>query len=99
MRHPANIRPVAQPLRRQIVILNAAVLLPAFAVIAWSTRQTYLEQLEQLETESRSLATVIVVYLERGLDIASAQSVIETIPLPPHMYGTHHCSLGSQEGA
>jgi C4-dicarboxylate-specific signal transduction histidine kinase len=74
---------VAQPLRRQIVILNAAVLLPAFAVIAWSTRQTYLEQIEQLENESRSLATVIVVYLERGLDIASAQSVIETIPLPP----------------
>ncbi len=73
---------MAQPLRRQIVILNAAVLLPAFAVIAWSTRQTYLEQLEQLEIESRSLAAVIVVYLERGLDVASAQTVIEKIPLP-----------------
>ena len=73
---------MAQPLRRQIIILNAAVLLPAFAVIGWSTRETYLEQIEQLDNESRSLAAVIVGYLERGLDVASAQAVIETIPLP-----------------
>jgi signal transduction histidine kinase len=73
---------VAQPLRRQIIVLNAAIALPVFATIAWSARQTYFEQLEQLHGETRALASVIVVYLQRNPEIASAQSVIERIALP-----------------
>ncbi len=73
---------MAQPLRRQIIILNAAIALPVFATIAWSARQTYFEQLQQLHGETRALASVIVVYLQRNPEITAAQSVIERIALP-----------------
>jgi C4-dicarboxylate-specific signal transduction histidine kinase len=73
---------VAQPLRRQIIVLNAAIALPVFAIIAWSARQTYFEQIQQLQGETQAMASVIVVYLQRNPDLASAQSVIERIALP-----------------
>jgi C4-dicarboxylate-specific signal transduction histidine kinase len=72
---------VAQPLRRQILLLNAAVLIPVFGAAAWSTRETYRDQLRQLEHEARALSGSLVVYLERGLDISEVQTVIGTIPL------------------
>jgi C4-dicarboxylate-specific signal transduction histidine kinase len=73
---------LAQPLRRQVVFLNLAILVNAFAVIAWSARETYREHLQQLENESRAMTATIVVYLQRGLDIRSVQTVIDAIPLP-----------------
>jgi C4-dicarboxylate-specific signal transduction histidine kinase len=73
---------VAQPLRRQIIVLNAAIALPVFAAIAWSARQTYFEQLQHLRGETQALASVIVVYLQRNPELAPAQSVIERIALP-----------------
>ena len=73
---------MAQPLRRQIVLLNLAVLVPVFLAIAWSARQTYREQIVQLQEETRAHAATVVVYLERGLDIEAVQTVIEAIPLP-----------------
>ena len=73
---------MAQPLRRQIVLLNLAVLVPVFIVIGWSAQETYREQIKQLEEESRALASTVVVYLERGLDMAAIQTVIGAIPLP-----------------
>jgi signal transduction histidine kinase len=73
---------VALPLRRQIVILNLAVLVPVFAVIAWSARATYHEQLRQISSETQAIAATVVVYLDRGLDMAAVQTVIEAIPLP-----------------
>jgi signal transduction histidine kinase len=72
---------VALPLRRQIVILNAAILIPVFAVSAWSARQTYNEQLRELSTETQAIAATVVVYLERGLELNAVQTVIEAIPL------------------
>ena len=74
---------MAQPLRRQIQLLNLAILLPVFAAAGWSTRVTYQEQIKQLEGEAFLLAGSIVVYLERGLDINDIRTVIGTIPLPP----------------
>ena len=74
---------MAQPLRRQILLLTLAILLPVFAAAAWSTRVTYQEQLKQLEAEAFALAGSLVVYLERGLDINDIRTVIGTIPLPP----------------
>ena len=82
-RRPVRIWSVAQPLRRQILLLTLAILLPVFAAAAWSTRETYQEQLKQLEAEAFALAGSLVVYLERGLDINDIQTVIGTIPLPP----------------
>jgi len=73
---------VALPLRRQIVYLNLAILIPVFAVMAWSANRTYREQIRQIEEESRAMTATIVVYLERGLDIPAVQTIISTIPLP-----------------
>jgi signal transduction histidine kinase len=73
---------VAQPLRRQIIYLNLAILVPVFAVIGWSARATFNEQIATLAAESRSLAETVVIYLERGLDMAALQTIIEEIPLP-----------------
>ena len=73
---------MALPLRRQIIILNAAILVPVFVVMVWSARETYLESTRYLQAEAQSIASTIVVYLERGMDIPAMQGVIETIPLP-----------------
>jgi C4-dicarboxylate-specific signal transduction histidine kinase len=73
---------VALPLRRQIVILNAVILVPVFAVLAWSAGATYNEQVREIASETRAIAATVVVYLERGLDLAAVQTVIEAIPLP-----------------
>jgi C4-dicarboxylate-specific signal transduction histidine kinase len=73
---------VAQPLRRQVLLLNIAILVPVFAAAGWSSRVTYQEQIKQLEAEAFALAGSIVVYLERGLDINDIRIVIGTIPLP-----------------
>ena len=73
---------MALPLRRQIILFNVAILLPLGLVVAWSAWQTYLEQLDQLGVETRALAAAVVVYLERGLDVKSLQTVIQEIPLP-----------------
>ena len=73
---------MALPLRRQIVIVNVVILVPLMAVLAWAARQTYEEQLQQLREETRAMAAAAVVYLERGLDLAALQTVIQDIPLP-----------------
>lgn len=73
---------MAQPIRHQIIFLNVAILLHVFGVVAWSARETYHEQIDQLEAESRSTAATVVVYLERGLSIDAMQTVIGAIPLP-----------------
>ncbi len=53
-----------------------------FLAILWSARETYREQVAHLHSETRALATTIVVYLERGLDLTALQTVIGDIPLP-----------------
>lgn len=73
---------MALPLRRQIVLLNIAVLIPVVALLWWSARQTVREQIDQLEIETRAMAATIVAYLDRGLDVAAVQTVISTIVLP-----------------
>jgi signal transduction histidine kinase len=73
---------VAQPLRRQIILVNLAVLTPVFIILAWSARKTFDEQLETLASESRSMAETVDIYLQRGLDMAALQTIIEAIPLP-----------------
>jgi len=73
---------VAQPLRRQIVFLNLAILVPVFLVIAWAARATFREQINTLEAESRSTAATVVALLERGLNLSAVQTVMSEIPLP-----------------
>jgi C4-dicarboxylate-specific signal transduction histidine kinase len=71
-----------QPLRRQIAVFNVAIVLPLALLIGWSARRTYLDQIELLAGETRALAAAVVVYLDRGLDVKSLQTVIQDIPLP-----------------
>ena len=73
---------MAQPLRRQVVFLNLAILVYMFGLISWTASETYREQLQQLQNESRAMTATILVYLQRGLDIRSLQTIIEAIPLP-----------------
>ena len=73
---------MALPLRRQLVLFNIVILLPVFAVLLWAARLTYNEQILQLREETGALAATMVVYLERGLDLKSLQTVIQEIPLP-----------------
>jgi C4-dicarboxylate-specific signal transduction histidine kinase len=73
---------VVLPLRRQIVLFNIAILVPVLGLLFWAARKTYEEQLEQLRSETRALASAVVVYLERGLDVKALQTVIQAIPLP-----------------
>ena len=73
---------MSRPLRHQIVILNLAILVPVIAAIVWSARQTYQEQISHLQAECRAVASIVVVYLERGVDARGAQAVLETVPLP-----------------
>ncbi|HXG88293.1 MAG TPA: ATP-binding protein [Vicinamibacterales bacterium] len=73
---------MAQPLRRQIVLLNLAILVPVFLVFAWAARATFREQINTLEAESRSTAATVVALLERGLNLTAVQTVISAIPLP-----------------
>jgi signal transduction histidine kinase len=73
---------VAQPLRRQIIYLNLAILVPVVLVLVWSARETFNEQIAEVSDESRSLAEAVVIYLERGIDMSALQAIIESIPLP-----------------
>jgi signal transduction histidine kinase len=73
---------VAQPLRRQIIYLNLAILVPVFVVIGWSARLTYAEQIETAAAETRTMAQTVAIYLERGIEMPALQTIIEEIPLP-----------------
>ncbi len=74
---------MALPLRRQVVILNLAILIPLIVVIAWSARLTYAEQIEHLQGETRTMAAAVVLHLQRERDLLALQPVLEKIPLPP----------------
>ena len=73
---------MALPLRRQFIILNAAIVIPVFAIVGWSASRTHTEHLGHLAGEANSVAQTVLVYLERGLDMISVQRVIEAVPLP-----------------
>jgi len=73
---------VALPLRRQVVILNLAILIPLVVVITWSARVTYSEQIEHLQGETRTMAAAVVLHLQRERDLLALQPVLEKIPLP-----------------
>jgi C4-dicarboxylate-specific signal transduction histidine kinase len=73
---------VALALRRQIVLFNVVIMVPVLAGMWWAARETYREQIQQLREETRAMAATLVVYLERGLDLRSVQTVIQDIPLP-----------------
>lgn len=74
---------MALPLRRQIVLLNVAILVPVVVAVSWSGRATYREQKGHLHDEARAIASSVTAYLERGFDLDAVQTIIRAIPLPP----------------
>lgn len=65
---------MAQPLGRQIVILNVCLLVPILLVIAWAARATYREQVEQLSQETRGISVTLVAYLNRSMAVADGMA-------------------------
>lgn len=76
---------MAQPLGRQIVILNVCLLVPVFFIIAWAARVTYREQVEQLQQEAQTMVVTVVAYLNRSM--AVADGVASALILHPAVRG------------
>jgi hypothetical protein len=63
---------LAQPLRRQLFLLLAILTIVVYAAIGYGARRTYAEQVRQLQNETRSMAAIVVVYVNRSLEKADA---------------------------
>ncbi len=74
---------MAQPLRRQILLVIVALTVVAYSAIGYGMRRTYEEQLAQLRNETSTLAATVVAYVNRNLDTADA--VAETAARHPAM--------------
>jgi C4-dicarboxylate-specific signal transduction histidine kinase len=74
---------VAQPLGRQILILQALLLPLLLALIVWTFQSTHQDHLDQLQGETRITAVTVVAYLNRNL--SSADSVASALLLHPEV--------------
>jgi C4-dicarboxylate-specific signal transduction histidine kinase len=72
---------VAQPLGRQILVLQALLLPLLLALIVWTFQSTYRDHLEQLQGETRITAVTVVAYINRSL--LSADGVAVALMLHP----------------
>ncbi len=83
---------MAQPLGRQILILQALLLPLLLALIVWTFRSTYEDHLDQLQDETRIMAVTVVAYLNRNL--ASADAVAGALMLHPDVRAASPRALG-----
>jgi signal transduction histidine kinase len=67
---------LAQPLRRQVIVLGVVLTVLVFSAIFYAARVTYAEHLRQLEAETSTMAATVVVYMNRNLDSADGIAVI-----------------------
>jgi two-component system, NtrC family, sensor kinase len=63
---------LAQPLRRQLLVVIAIVTVVVYAAIAYGARVTYDEHVRQLTAETRTMAATVVVYVNQNLATADA---------------------------
>lgn len=63
---------MAQPLKRQILVVLVGLTVVVYAAIGYGMRQTYNEHVRQLATETGTMAATVVVYVNRNLDTADA---------------------------
>ncbi|MDH4065918.1 MAG: hypothetical protein OEW19_16080, partial [Acidobacteriota bacterium] len=61
---------MARPLRQQILVITALLLLVVLTAMFFASRATYAEEIEHLRSETMAMATVVVAYLERNLEAA-----------------------------
>lgn len=63
---------MALPLRRQIFLAFIVITVLVYTAIGYGMRQTYLEHVRLLGTETATMAATVVVYVNRNLDTADA---------------------------
>lgn len=63
---------MAQPLRRQVIILVVVLMIVANAAIGYGARLTYNEHVRQLAAQTSTMAATVVAYVDRNLDNADA---------------------------
>jgi C4-dicarboxylate-specific signal transduction histidine kinase len=69
---------MARPLRQQILAVSIAISLVVVAAIHYASRLTYEEELNQLQDETRAMASVFVAYLDRHLATVDAAALAAT---------------------
>jgi C4-dicarboxylate-specific signal transduction histidine kinase len=66
---------LAQPLRRQIVLLAVLLTVLVYSAIFYGSRLTYDEHVRQLAAETSTMAATVVVYVNRNLQAADDVAV------------------------
>lgn len=69
---------MALPLRHQILAVSVAISLVVVGAIQYASRLTYEEELNQLQDETRAMASVFVAYLDRHLAAVDAVALAAT---------------------
>ncbi len=82
---------MAQPLGRQILLLQAFLLPLLVALVVWAFRSTYQDHVNQLQDETRITAVTVVAYLNRNLQ--SADAVAGAVSLHPDVRAAHPRAL------
>jgi signal transduction histidine kinase len=63
---------LAQPLRRQILLVVIILTVVVYVAIAYGARLTYNEHVRQLAAQTTTMAATVVVYVNRNLETADA---------------------------
>lgn len=63
---------MAQPLRRQIFLVVSVLTIVIFAAILYGAKSTLEEHVRQLSEQTGAMASTVVVYVNRNLDLAAA---------------------------
>ncbi|HWI18285.1 MAG TPA: cache domain-containing protein, partial [Vicinamibacterales bacterium] len=74
---------MAQPLRRQLLIVIAVMTVVVYTAIFYGARLTYNEHVRQLTAETRTMAATVVVYVNQNL--ATADAVADTASRHPSL--------------
>ena len=61
---------MARPLRQQLLVVAAALILAVLAALFYASRLTHDEQVSQLQDEALAMTSTVVAYLERTLESA-----------------------------
>jgi C4-dicarboxylate-specific signal transduction histidine kinase len=78
---------VAQPFRRQIILVFVVLTAMVYAAIFFGARVTYQEHVRQLAAQTTTMAATVVAYVNRYLDTADA--VADTAARHPFLQTLH----------
>ena len=67
---------MARPLRQQIPVVTALLVIAVLTALFFASRATYDEEIEHLRSETLAMTSVVVAYLERNLETADAVATV-----------------------